>query len=219
MLAYQDRERIRLKDRVSSAKDAIFSGDVHAAEEYMAIFQIEGGTRTYHDDRVVAAAVTDFEAAHPDKSIERLIVMPCSGLGVSELTFAAALMDRGYDIRSVVLMDRCHAWVSPCPVHECLRDKVVKSMSYEELANVVRTLSNVVVVGFCALSGDERSDPHYTSFVEAAAKHSRYPFVNYRTWETYKGIMTNETEVFTPEGAVVGARSVTAWSHASKTLC
>jgi hypothetical protein len=52
-----------LKERASAVKDALFAGDASAAEEYMAIYQIEGGTRTYHDDRVVAAAVSDFEAA------------------------------------------------------------------------------------------------------------------------------------------------------------
>lgn len=207
MLAYQDRERSRLKERASATRDAMFAGDASAAEEYMAIYQIEGGTRTYHDDRVVAAAVSDFEAAHPDKSVERSIVMPCSGLGVSELTFAAALMDKGYDIAAVVLMDRCHTWVAPCPVHECMQDKLVNATSFRELADVVPTLSNVVVVGFCAMSGDERSDPHYTSFLDTAVKHSLTPPVNYRTWTSYKGIMPYETEVVTPDGAVVGAKS------------
>lgn len=217
MLAYQDRERSRLKDRASSAKDALFKGEESAAEEYMAIYQIEGGTRTYHDDRVVAAAVLDFEAGHPYKTIARSIVMPCSGLGVSEMTFAAALMDRGYSISSVVLMDRCHAWVEKCGVHECMQDKVIWASSYRELADVMSTLLNAVVIGFCALSGDEQSDPQYISFVESAVKHSCSPFLNYRTWtpDTYKGIMPYESVVSTPDGAVVGAVSVHEWTHAS----
>ncbi len=213
-MAYQDRERRMLKERASAVKDALFAGDASAAEEYMAIYQIEGGTRTYHDDRVVAAAVSDFEAAHPDKTGNMAIVMPCCGLGVSETTFAAALMDKGYNIRKVVLMDRCNAWVSRRPVHECIEGKLIMLDSYGELADVLPTLPTTIVIGFCAMSGDETTDPRYTSFVEVAAEHAYPVFVNYRTWtpDTYRGIMPYETEVVTTEGVVVGAKSSHEWS-------